>query len=105
MDFEKAIEDAIHTGKVKIGSNETIKTLEEETAELIITANNCPKNIDIEITQLAKEKGIKIIELNTSNYELGALCGRPHSVAALSIIDPGKSRILGVQELTGEINE
>jgi len=105
LDFEKAIEDAVQTGEVKIGSNETIETLENETAELVITANNCPIEIDQQITQLAIEKEIKVIELNTSNYELGALCGRPHSVAALSIVDPGKSRILGVQEITGEINE
>ncbi|OKY77145.1 MAG: Ribosomal protein L30E [Candidatus Methanohalarchaeum thermophilum] len=102
MDFEKAIEDVLNTGEVKIGSNETIKSLENEQAELVIVASNCPKEINEEINQKSKEAGTRVIETDYQNYELGKVCGRPHTVASLSITDAGDSGILGLKETGGQ---
>ncbi|PTD93428.1 50S ribosomal protein L30e [archaeon SCG-AAA382B04] len=104
MDFEKAIEDAIKTGKVKIGSKETIKSIENEESQLVILAKNCPRQINLEINEKAQENGIKIIETKYNNYQLGKISGRPHSIAAMSINEPGKSGILGIQRIGG-VNE
>ncbi len=104
MDFEKAIEDAIKTGEVKLGTNETKKSIEEEKSELVILAKNCPSKISEEISELAQQKGIKVIETKYNNYELGKISGRPHSVASLSILDSGRSGIVGSQAV-GELNE
>ncbi len=95
MDFEKAIENSIKTGNVKIGSEETLKAIEEEKADLVILAKNCPWEINDEISKNAKESEIKVIETDYFNDELGTICGRPHSVASLAIVDPGNSDILG----------
>lgn len=104
MDFEKAIEDAINTGEVKLGSNETVKSIEKQNSQLVILAENCPIEINQEISRKAKENEIKIIETGYTNYQLGKICGRPHSIASMSIIEPGKSGILGIQRM-GELNE
>lgn len=104
MDFEKAIEDAIRTGEVKLGSKETIKSLENNESKLVVLAENCPREINMKISQKAKESGIKVIETDYTNYQLGKISGRPHSVASLSIIESGKSGILGIQRI-GETNE
>ena len=43
---------------------------------------------------MAKISDIKVVEFDGDSMQLGAVCGKPFSVSALSIIEQGNSSIL-----------
>ncbi len=96
VDLEKALRKALRTGKVYLGSKRTIKALRKGEAKMVIVAMNCPKEIREKINKANREK-VPILVYNGTNMELGAICGKPFSVAALAIIEAGESEILSVE--------
>jgi len=88
IDISKALKAAITTGKVEFGVDQTEKAIKAGKAQMIILARNCPSEI------LKAQTGVKIHTYEGNNMELGALCGKPFSVAALAVIDKGTSNIL-----------
>jgi len=93
VDIEKALRRALKTGKVYLGSKRTIKALKSGEAKLVVMASNCPTDVRQEIEKYGKP----IVTFNGTNMELGAICGKPFSVAALAIVDAGESEILNIQ--------
>ena len=98
IDVRKNIRIAVETGKVYIGSKHTIRAIMHREAKLVIVAKNCPEDIKEDIYRYAKIAGIPVYEFDGTSLELGSVCGRPHVIAALAIIDPGASDILKVVE-------
>ncbi len=96
--IENELRAAIRTGKVIIGSNKTIKYLKLGKAKLVVIASNTPPHIKKDIKYYAKLSNTPVYEYEGTNMELGAICGKPFSVAALAIIDPGESNILSIIE-------
>lgn len=96
VDIEKALRKALRTGKVYLGSKRTIKALKKGEAKMVIIAMNCPKEIREKIEKFNKSN-VPVLVYNGTNMELGAICGKPFSVAALAIIDPGESDILSAK--------
>ena len=97
-ELAKAIGMAVRTGKVLLGSKSTIKAAKLGKAKLIVVAENCPAHIRADIEYYARLSGIPVVEFGGSSWDLGQVCGRPHMVAALTIKDPGLSRILELVE-------
>ncbi len=98
IDFAKELKVTISTGKVVVGSRRTLKLLYHGKPKLIILAGNCPDHIKAELKKAAEAAGIPIYTYPGSSWDLGALCGKPFVVAALSILDPGESEILKLAE-------
>jgi len=94
LDVNRAIKTAIQTGKVVIGSKRTIKACQNGEAKLVIVASNCPQ----EVIDKIRETGVPIFYHVLPGIELGAVCGKPFSIAAMAVIDEGDSNILGVLE-------
>ncbi len=94
-ELEKALRKALRTGKVYLGSKRTIKALRKGEAKMVVIAMNCPKEIREKIKKFNKSN-VPILVYEGTNMELGAICGKPFSVAALAIIDAGESEILQV---------
>ncbi len=92
VDVEKALRKAMKTGKVFLGSKRTIKALKNGEAKLVIVAANCPEEVRLKIQSF----DVPVVEFKGNNMELGAVCGKPFSVAALAIADAGESEILNV---------
>ncbi len=90
VEVEKALRKAMKTGKVYLGSKRTIKALKNGEAKLVVIAKNCPEEVRLRI----QEFEVPIVEFEGTNMELGAMCGKPFSVAALAIVDAGDSEIL-----------
>ncbi len=90
VEVEKALRKAMKTGKVYLGSKRTIKALKNGEAKLVVIAKNCPEEVRLRI----QEFEVPIVEFEGTNMELGAVCGKPFSVAALAIVDAGDSEIL-----------
>ncbi|MFT4311305.1 MAG: ribosomal L7Ae/L30e/S12e/Gadd45 family protein [Candidatus Woesearchaeota archaeon] len=93
--MEKAyelIELAKRSGKIKKGTNEVTKAIERGKAKIVIVAQDVsPKEITMHIPLLAKEKGIKSIEV-PSKTELGVAAGMPIATVAVAIIEEGEGK-------------
>ncbi len=98
VDFIRALQMAIKTGEVVLGSKRTIKLILHGKAKLVVIAENAPPELKRDVEYYAKLSGIPIYKFKGTNYELGTLVGKPFSVAMLAIIDPGQSNILDLIE-------
>ena len=92
VDVEKALRKAMKTGKVFLGSKRTIKALKNGEAKLVVIASNCPDEVRMEVEKYS----VPVVEFKGTNMELGAVCGKPFSVAVPAIADAGESEILNV---------
>ncbi len=98
LDFpqiEKALELAVSRGRVVFGTRKVQQGIIKGDIKLVILSNNCPLEQRERVLHLTRLSSIPCITLgNRGSWDLGALCGRPHRVSALGIIDPGDSNIL-----------
>lgn len=88
IDVPRAIKVAVDTGEVRFGVRTVKLTAKAGKARLVVVAANCPEDLS----------GVpaKVLRFPGSNAELGAACGKPFSVSALVVLDPGDSNILSV---------
>ncbi len=101
-DIERELVTALKTGKVILGSRRTLKLVKLGKAKAVIVAANAPPEIYNDIMYYAKMSNIPVYVYPGTSVELGAVCGKPFTVASLAIIDPGSSRIV---ELIREASE
>lgn len=100
IDIDKAIATVAKTGKVAFGANSAVQNAKTGKAKVIILAANCPKTIREDIEYYANLSKVPLITHKGSSLDLAALCGKPFSVSALSIREPGDSEILKLTEET-----
>lgn len=93
-EIDKSLSIAVRTGKILFGSNITIKNAMTGKIRLAIVAANCPRDKREKIEYYCKLSGIPVLIYPGSSLDLGSACGKPFSVAALAIRDPGDSDIL-----------
>ncbi|MFX1285425.1 MAG: 50S ribosomal protein L30e [Promethearchaeota archaeon] len=94
QELEKAISMAISTGKVKLGYNATIKSVLSGKVKATIISNNLPLDSKEILLRNCELSQIPIIKYEKTGLDLGAICGRPHMVSTIAILDPGNSKIL-----------
>lgn len=99
IDINKAIATTVRTGKVLYGASDAIKSAKMGKAKLLIIAANCSTSIHEEIKYLCRLSGIPVISYVGTNVDLGAVCGKPFSVSALTIKESGDSDILKLAEV------
>ncbi|MDI6811078.1 MAG: 50S ribosomal protein L30e [archaeon] len=93
-DVNRELQKVVSSGKILIGSKETIKALRGRGAKIVIHASNCPEEIK-KVFNDKKENGeITIYEYPANSLELGLACGKPYAIASLCITDTGASEIL-----------
>jgi len=88
VDIERSIKMALETGKVLYGQNQAERACKEGKAKLVIKARNAPGNPDLGSVEVKAFEG--------SGMELGSVCGKPFSVAYLTVLEPGRSDILRI---------
>ena len=96
VDFVFELRKAEDTGKIVMGAKKSIQYAKMGGAKLIIVARNARPDIKSDIEHYAKLSGIPVYEFEGTSVELGTLLGRPHTVSALAVLDPGESRILAL---------
>jgi large subunit ribosomal protein L30e len=94
VDISKAIRMAVDTGKVEFGAKSALRLSSSGEVRLIVLSSNCPKKFKEDITYYSKLSKTTVHEFNGTSLELGSLCGKPFPISALSIHDPGNSKIL-----------
>jgi large subunit ribosomal protein L30e len=93
-DLNNDLRLVIDTGKVTFGSREVSRAITAAKAKAVIVAAKGNKEIVSDLLHVCKIAGVRTISFNGNTLELGTLCGKPHSVNALAIIEPGNSGIL-----------
>ena len=93
-DIEKAISMAVSTGKVKTGYKSVLKNVLNGKVKATVVSNNLPPIVEEQLKRNCKLSEIPIINYDKSGKDLGAVCGRPHKISMLAILDPGNSKIL-----------
>ncbi|KAK3913875.1 60S ribosomal protein L30 [Frankliniella fusca] len=82
------------SGKYVLGLNQTLKSLRQGKAKLVIIANNTPPLRKSEIEYYAMLAKTGVHHYSGNNIELGTACGKYFRVCTLSITDPGDSDII-----------
>lgn len=86
IDLARALKVAVDTGDVRFGQRSVRQAVTQGTARLVVLASNAPDPL--------RGLPVKVQPFPGTNAELGAACGKPFSISALAIIDPGDSNIL-----------
>ena len=94
VNLDNALSIAVKTGKVLFGANSTIRNVMTGKVRLAVIASNCPNEIRKRIEKACRLSNIPLIVSQRNNVELGRICGKPFSISALAIRDPGDSDIL-----------
>lgn len=87
-DITKVLRNALSTGKVLIGSKQTLDAVKNGSAKVIVVSSNCQEKTMNDI------KGVSLIKFPGSSNELGTACGKPFSISVLAVVEPGESEIL-----------
>jgi len=99
-----ALEVARDTGSVKKGTNETTKAVERGNADLIYVAEDVtPEEIVMHLPELADEKGISFIFVETQD-DVGHAAGLEVGSAAAAIVDAGEASD-DVDDITSKVEE
>ena len=104
IDVDKAVSAAVKTGKVSFGANSAVQNAQTGKAKLIVLAANCPKEVRDDVERYSKLSKLPVLLYKGSSMDLAATCGKPFSISALSIREPGDSEILKLIE-TSESEE
>jgi len=85
----EALTVANDSGRVRKGANETTKSIESSSAQLVIIAEDVePEEVVMHLPTLCAEKGVAFCYVPTKK-ELGAAAGLPVPSAAMAIEKPG----------------
>ncbi|MCT9096685.1 50S ribosomal protein L7Ae [Haloarchaeobius sp. HME9146] len=88
-DALEALEVARDTGSVKKGTNETTKAVERGNASVVYVAEDVsPEEIVMHLPELANEKGIPVVFIETQD-DVGHAAGLEVGSAAAAIVDAG----------------
>ena len=90
IDEARALKVAVETGEVWLGAKRVRRAVAAKRAKLVVFASNAPPEALRGIT------GVKIHTFSGTNADLGAACGKPFSVSAIAVVDPGDSNILSL---------
>ena len=88
-DALEALEVARDTGSVKKGTNETTKAVERGNASIVYVAEDVqPEDIVMHLPELADEKGIPVVFVETQD-DVGHAAGLEVGSAAAAVVDAG----------------
>jgi len=94
-DISKVLRSTISTGKVLIGTKQTLEAVNNGKAQVVVVSSNCPEKTLVQI------KGVPVVKYPGSVVDLGVACGKPFSIAVMAVLEPGDSEILSF----GSMNE
>ena len=105
IDVDKAIATKVKTGKVLFGANKAVESVKLGRAKLIVLASNCPRDIVEDIMNYSRFSNVPVVIYKGTSIDLGAACGKPFMVSALTVREPGDSDILKLIKAGKEVEE
>jgi len=92
--FNARLKLVIKSGKYVLGLQQTLVSLRNGSAKLIIIANNCPSLMRAQVEYYAHLAGVSVHHYKGNNIELGTACGRYFRICVVSVTDAGDSDII-----------
>ena len=93
MDAETAIRLSVKSGRTVLGTRRALHLLRTGSPRVIVLAGNTQREVVDTISSLAKASSVPIHHYKSNSWDLGQLCGRPHMVTALTILESGDADI------------
>lgn len=87
-DINKVLRSVLSTGKVIIGTKQTINAVKDGKAQVVVVSSNCPEKTLNEI------KGVPLVRFPESGVEMGVACGKPFPITVMAVEETGDSDIL-----------
>ena len=81
--LEKALTDAIKTGKRVLGTKQITSTIKD--SKLVVISKSVPALSAKKIEESAQENNVPLVHFNDTSIILGKLCGLPFRVSAISL--------------------
>jgi large subunit ribosomal protein L30e len=94
MDIQQQIRAAVETGKVVYGSEKTIEALLTAEPKMVVLSSDCPQIQKESINYYCTLANVPQISVKENAIDFGSSVGRPHPVAAMTILEEGESTIL-----------
>ena len=94
MDVAQSIRLAVDSGRVEMGLKKAMQLSLTGGAKLIVVSKNCPGFKELQA--YCKSSKTPVVDFEGNGVELGAVCGKPFSVSALSVLEAGNSDILKI---------
>ncbi|MEM0021729.1 MAG: 50S ribosomal protein L30e [Fervidicoccaceae archaeon] len=92
--LESELKNALRTGKVILGSRESILAIRHGKAKMIIVASNTDPSVRKDVEYYARLSNIPIYVYEGTSVEMGGMLGKPFPVQVAAVVDPGDSKIL-----------
>ncbi len=92
MDLARQLKNAISSGNLLFGQRQTMSACNSSDARMVILAANCPMGYVEDL--LSRHPDVPMHQVALVNRELGAACGKPFAVSALTVVDAGDSDLL-----------
>ncbi len=84
----------MRSGKASLGYKQTLKTLRNGDAKLVLISSNCPPLRKSEIEYYAMLAKTTVHHYTGNNNDLGTACGKFYRCSMLSVTDVGDSDIV-----------
>ncbi len=81
------IKTLLKKNKYVFGKKEAMRELLKGNAKVVIISSDCPKEVREDIEYYTKIANVELLIYPGSAYELAELCGRPHPIAVISVIE------------------
>ncbi len=94
MDIQKSIRMASDTGKVLLGHNSSVQSINQGKPKIVLIAKNVSQDVMIEITKKCKLSEVPHYIYEGTSMELGSVCGKPYPISIMSVLEEGDSDIL-----------
>jgi large subunit ribosomal protein L30e len=72
---------ALKEGKLKVGTDQTLKSLGQGKVEEVFLSSNCPEDLMKRIEKYCNLGECKFTQLKENSKELGAICKKPFSIS------------------------
>ena len=90
-DINKVLRSVLSTGKVVIGTKQTMDAVKNGKAQVVVVSSNCLPETMKELT------GIPVITYPGNGIDLGVACGKPFSIGVFAVLEAVESDILSLK--------
>jgi len=94
IDLGRQLKILIRTGKFSLGTAKALEAARSGRTKIILLASNCPELSRSDIVRNSKISGVPVYNCDGTGSDLAAMCEKPFTISAISVIEPGDSEIL-----------
>ncbi|MFH1316446.1 MAG: ribosomal L7Ae/L30e/S12e/Gadd45 family protein [Candidatus Woesearchaeota archaeon] len=80
------IKKNLETGKLVIGTNNTLNNIKLGNIQKVFITKNCSDDVRKDLDNYNKVEKIEIIQLDIANDELGSICKKPFSISVIGLL-------------------